>query len=105
ILNIGSGLAIDRDSKFRGQGLIMELQIPVGKQIRFDESVMDAYNRDVVRRYDRSRNRGWGQNRFESDWDADDWFSWNAGKDCTGEPERAHHRGGTQSFHANRNLI
>jgi phage shock protein PspC (stress-responsive transcriptional regulator) len=70
ILNMSSGLSIDRDSKFRGQGVIVEIAIPVGKKIRFDESVLHAYNPWVVRRSWRE-GRYWGH-RWQSDWDYDE---------------------------------
>ena len=71
VLNMGSGLAISQNSKFRGQGVIVEIAIPAGKQIRFDESVLHAYNPWVVRRTWRE-GRYWG--RWRSDWDNDDYF-------------------------------
>ena len=72
VLNLGSGIIISKDSKFRGQGVIVEIQIPVGKRIRFDESVFHAYNPWVVRKSWRER-RYWG-NRWQSDWDYDEFF-------------------------------
>ena len=72
ILNLGSGLAIGRSSKFRGQGVIVDIAIPVGKKIRFDESVMQAYDPWVVRRSWRE-GRYWGR-RWQSDWDYDEYF-------------------------------
>lgn len=81
LLNIGSGLGISRQSKFRGQGVIVEIQVPVGKKIRFDESVTDAYNPWVVRKYNKSyRNRYW-RNRYKIDWDADEYFEWETNVD------------------------
>ncbi len=80
ILNLGSGLTIDRKSKFRGQGVIMEIQVPVGKKIRFDESIIDAYNPWVVRRSSRE-NRYWNRYRYNIDWDNDDYFDWKANVD------------------------
>jgi len=71
IINLGSALSIDRNSKFRGQGVIVEISIPVGKKIRFDASVMDTYNPWVVRRTWREGRR----RRWQSDWDYDDYFS------------------------------
>ena len=73
ILNLGSGLAIDRSSKFRGQGVIVEIAIPVGKKIRFDESVLQAYNPWVVRRTWKEA-RFWNSHHWQSDWDYDDFF-------------------------------
>lgn len=66
ILNIGSGLIIDKNSKFRGQGVIVEIEVPEGKRIRFDESVMYAYNDWVVRKP--GRNYHW---HWQSDWNED----------------------------------
>lgn len=64
VLNIGSGLSLDRNSKFRGQGVIVEIEVPVGKTINFDESLIHAYNPWVVRRNYTYRhwNRG---NRYD----------------------------------------
>jgi phage shock protein PspC (stress-responsive transcriptional regulator) len=78
VLNLGSGLTINRSSKFRGQGVIVEIQVPVGKKIRFDESLENAYNPWVVRRS--SDYRSW--NRHDRiDWDYDDYFDWNVDQD------------------------
>jgi phage shock protein PspC (stress-responsive transcriptional regulator) len=73
ILNLSSALSIDRDSKFRGQGVIVEIEMPKGKKINFDESVLDAYNPWVVRRSVKA-GRYWSR-RWQSDWDYDDYFN------------------------------
>src|SRR6185295_15406722 len=39
ILDLGSGIAIDRDSKFRAQQVIVVIEVPVNKRIRFDGTV------------------------------------------------------------------
>ena len=44
ILDLGNGYAIDKDSKFRGQQVEIEIQIPVGKKIRFDRTVNEKLN-------------------------------------------------------------
>jgi hypothetical protein len=80
VLHLGSGLRIDRNSKFRGQGVIVEIQVPVGKQIRFDESLADAYNPWVVRRASRE-SRYWRRNSYNIDWDYDDYFDWDENVD------------------------
>lgn len=80
ILNMGSGLTIDKNSKFRGQGVIVELEIPAGKKIRFDESVINAYNPWIVRTSDKEYSRNWGRH-WRSDWDFDDYFNWDADVD------------------------
>jgi hypothetical protein len=59
----------------------MEIQVPVGKRIRFDESLVHAYNPWVVRRAGRDYrywNRRYGYN---NDWDYDDYFDWDADLD------------------------
>jgi hypothetical protein len=59
VLDLANGYAIDKDSKFRGQQVEIEILVPVGKKIRFDESVNDKLNPTsfkIRRRYSRSRN-------------------------------------------------
>jgi hypothetical protein len=81
VINFGSGLSIHRNSKFRGQGVIMEIQVPIGKKIRFDESLIHAYNPWVVRRAGKDYrywNRRYG---YDNDWDYDNYFDWDADVD------------------------
>lgn len=57
VLDLASGYSIDKESKYRGQHIEIEIQVPVGKKIRFDESVTDKLNLvnfKVTRKY---RNR------------------------------------------------
>jgi len=44
VLDLASGYAIDKTSKFRWQHVVVEILIPVGKKIRFDKSVNDKLN-------------------------------------------------------------
>lgn len=44
ILDLASGYAIDKDSKYRGQQIEIEIQIPEGKKIRFDRTVNEKLN-------------------------------------------------------------
>ena len=44
ILDLSNGYAIDRESKFRVQNIELEIYVPVGKKIRFDESVNRKLN-------------------------------------------------------------
>jgi phage shock protein PspC (stress-responsive transcriptional regulator) len=78
ILDLGSGFAIDRRSKYRGQRLIVEIAVPAGKRIYFDQSVVDKLNEDGIR----LKNRTW-PNRYRRDWDYDwnydDYFAWQPG--------------------------
>ncbi len=58
VLDLANGYAIDKDSKFRGQQVEVEIQVPVGKQIRFDRSVtekLNPVNFRVKRSYRRDR--------------------------------------------------
>ncbi len=66
LIDIGSGYAIARADKFRGQEVTIEIQVPVGKKLRFDPSVAEKFNRDRVyvnghrsRRYDRRSSYAW----------------------------------------------
>lgn len=74
-LNLSSGLTIDKNSKFRGQGVLLEIAIPAGKKIRFNESLIRAYNPWVVRRVE-TEGHNWGR-RWQSDWDYDEYFDWD----------------------------
>jgi phage shock protein PspC (stress-responsive transcriptional regulator) len=61
VLDVANGYAIDKDSKFRGQHVEIEILVPVGKQISFDESVqkkLNAINIRVKRSYRRDRITG-----------------------------------------------
>ncbi len=58
VLDLANGYAIDKDSKFRGQQVEVEILVPVGKKIRFDESVDNKLNPTNVRvRRSYRRNR------------------------------------------------
>ncbi len=57
VLDLGSGYAIYKDNKFRGQQVEIEIQVPAGKKIRFDESVKEKLNpvNFIVKRKNRRR--------------------------------------------------
>ena len=64
VLNLGSGLAIDRASKFRGQKVLVVIHVPVGKKIRFDESVakrLHPFNMNM------NRNNSWRHDEQDFD--------------------------------------
>lgn len=79
LLDLGNGYTVDRQSKFRGQQVEIEIQVPVGKRIRFDESVNEKLNPSsfrIKRKYRRNRvvdidfeNDDAYMNRFRSDID------------------------------------
>jgi len=77
ILDIGNGFAISKNSKYRGQMIELKIQVPVGKKLRFDESVTDKLNPVEVRMRDRrSRLR-----RARIDIDYNDWFEYRTNVD------------------------
>lgn len=65
ILDIGSGFAIDKASKFRGQNVEVEIRIPVGKKILFDESIENKLNEVSFKR----NRRRWPRNGWNYDFD------------------------------------
>jgi len=58
LLIVDKGIAINRKDKFRNQRVVLNVYVPVGKQIRIDKSV------------------GWGNNnvRFDGPWNEGDYF-------------------------------
>ena len=78
VLNVGSGIAIGRESKFRGQEVVLEISVPVGKRILFDESMAEKLHPFSIRLSD---NRGWKRNWNRRDWnvefDYDQFFDWD----------------------------
>ncbi|MEO7983887.1 MAG: hypothetical protein ABI688_07385, partial [Bacteroidota bacterium] len=64
VLDLGSHIAIDKDSKFRGQKVIVIIRVPAGKKIRFDETIDKLHSFDITinerrRRWDRNDKRDW----------------------------------------------
>ena len=55
VLDLGSSIAIDRETKYRGQQISIRIDIPAGKKIRFDETVNKLHAFDIEVR-DRRRN-------------------------------------------------
>ena len=48
MLLLDNGIGIDKNNKFRGQRVEIVIQLPVGKKIRFDEKLIDAYEPFVL---------------------------------------------------------
>ncbi len=77
ILDLAPGYTVDRSSKFRGQQVEIEIQVPVGRKLRFNNSVNDKLNPTHFRiRRNYNRRRGININveddystRFRSDVD------------------------------------
>jgi phage shock protein PspC (stress-responsive transcriptional regulator) len=74
-LNLGNGISIAKAQKFRGQQVLVEIKVPVGKRIHFDETVREKLHPLNVKMSDRRR---WNRNRWNGDdWNMD-WDEWNA---------------------------
>ncbi len=78
-LALGSGLAIGKEQKFRGQKIIVEIAVPVGKQIRFDETVEKLHETNIRIKEKRSGYRY--RRDWDMDWDDDSYFNWKTGVD------------------------
>ncbi len=78
VLDLGNGYAIDRDSKFRGQKIEIEISIPAGKKIRFDESLEEKLKPMNIR-IGRLRNQ-W-KRPVNIDIDDNAFFPWRTGID------------------------
>lgn len=77
VLDLASGYAIDKDSKFRGQQVEIEILVPVGKRIRFDESVNNKLNPANIR-----VKRSYRRNRIvDIDVEEDYWHRFRSGVD------------------------
>jgi phage shock protein PspC (stress-responsive transcriptional regulator) len=77
-LYLGSGLSIGKQQKFRGQQVLVEIRIPVGKRIVFEESVKDKLHPVKVRMRDRRR---WNDDNWNMDWDEWNAFYWDSNKE------------------------
>ena len=77
ILDIGNGFAISKDSKYRGQMIELKIQVPVGKKLRFDETVTRKLNPVEIR----MNNRRSTLRRARVDIDYNDWFEYRANVD------------------------
>ena len=77
VLDLANGFAIDKDSKYRGQVVELRIQVPVGKKIRFDETITDKLNPVEIRMNNRRGRLG----RARIDIDYDNWFEYRANVD------------------------
>jgi hypothetical protein len=83
VLILGSGFGVAKEQKFRGQKVIIEIAVPVGRQIQFHESVIEKLNHSNIRIRERIRN-GYRYRRdrdWDMDWDDDSYFNWKPGID------------------------
>jgi phage shock protein PspC (stress-responsive transcriptional regulator) len=77
-LVLGSGYGISKDAKFRDQRVMVEILVPVGKRIRFDDSVREKLNPYNIRIRE---ERGWGRRDIDVEWDEFDYFEWKPNVD------------------------
>lgn len=62
VIYLNRGLDLPKNSKFRNQGVVVTILVPIGKKIEFDETV--------------DRRLNWinfKQNKHDFDWEEDDW--------------------------------
>ena len=84
VLNLDSGFGLSSNDKFRGQKVMVLIQVPVGKQIRFDNSVAEKLNPYDIRisESDRSnRRRNWDRRRWDFEWDNSWFYDWQPDTD------------------------
>jgi phage shock protein PspC (stress-responsive transcriptional regulator) len=77
VLQLQSGFGLSKADKFRNQRVMVEIRIPVGKQIRFDHSVSDKLNPFNVRVSENERTgrrRYWGRRNYDFEWD-NNWYN------------------------------
>jgi phage shock protein PspC (stress-responsive transcriptional regulator) len=84
ILDLGNGYTVDRQSKFRGQQVEVEIYIPAGKKISFDRSVTEKLNPKDFRRAKKNSRKTTINGRWVSEYfyDGDD-FRFRTGIDYT----------------------
>ncbi len=79
LLDIGSGFAISKDQKFRGQEVVIEISVPVGKKIRFDESIDEKLHPYSIRMKGNRTNRNYRDYDYELYYD--EYFEWDVNVD------------------------
>jgi len=67
ILDLGSSIAIDKETKFRGQKVIVIIRVPAGKKIRFDETIDKLHSFNITI----NESNDWRRSG-RRDWDLDD---------------------------------
>lgn len=82
VLMLGTGFGLGSTDKFRGQKVLVEIKVPVGKQIRFDNSVSEKLNPYDVRigERDNNRRRNWNRRR-DNEWDNNWYYDWTPDTD------------------------
>jgi phage shock protein PspC (stress-responsive transcriptional regulator) len=84
VLQLGTGFGLSGADKFRGQKVMVEIQVPVGKLIRFDNSVgekLNPYDIRVTENERTNRRRDWNRRDWEVDWDNNRSYDWQPDTD------------------------
>lgn len=76
LLDLSNGFSIYKDEKFRGQRVEVVIKVPVGKKIRFDESVREKLNPAELKYRKRDRRNG-----FEVVFNERTSYWWNSNTD------------------------
>jgi len=77
VLDLGSGISIDKESKFRAQQVVVVIEVPVNKKIRFDETVNKLHSLTI--RTDRDKK--WHRNNGDFDINWDEYFDYETDVD------------------------
>ncbi len=70
VLDLGSGFAIDKESKYRFQHIEVVISVPAGKKIRFDYSIKDKL---YVMNLNIDESRSWRNRKIRKNWN----YSWD----------------------------
>jgi len=81
VLDIGSGFTIDPNNKFRGQQVVIEIQVPEGKKILFDRSIIGKLNPLKVRFHNRRDWNDENDDDMDFDFGMDEYFDWETNVD------------------------
>jgi phage shock protein PspC (stress-responsive transcriptional regulator) len=70
VLDLGSGFAVDKDSKYRFQQVEVAISVPAGKKIKFDYSIKDKL---YVMNLNIDEGRSWRNRKIRNNWN----YDWN----------------------------
>ncbi|HVF96210.1 MAG TPA: hypothetical protein VM871_02750, partial [Flavisolibacter sp.] len=84
LLLLDNGFSLNSTDKFRNQRVVVEIRIPVGRQIRFDRTVADKlnpFNVRVTESENYGRRRNWSRRDWNYEWDNNSYQDWEADTD------------------------
>ncbi len=79
ILLLSTGFGLGTADKFRGQKVMVEIKVPTGKQIRFDNTVadkLDPFDVRIGETENRNRRRNWNRRNWDFEWDNSWYYDW-----------------------------